>query len=237
MSSTRWRSAASSSLLPLLVAVEEIISSWCPGLCHAVEPQGHQKAVQAAMRCICLCKGMQFLFGTLSREGFVFQLYLFLLLRVLSHYFFSSLPPPPPPFLLRKELVVNSKIGGCQQTKRIEKDRILFATILQFNTFFSPSCFPALSAQTKDPILFFPPLHVVLLETRIIKPTFNLLIPTIFSSPKFRSHTLFLAAFNENNLPPFSSRAIKISWRLSESSFSQPSCIHASATNTGSVLK
>ena len=55
--------------------------------------------------------------------------------------------------------------------------------------------------------IFFP-VHVVLLETRIIKPTFNRLIPTIFSSPlksppKFRSHTLFLAVFNENNLPPF----------------------------------
>ena len=54
---------------------------------------------------------------------------------------------------------------------------------------------------------FFPffPLHAVILETRIIKPTFNRMIPTIFSFKiHFASnsdHTLFLAAFNENNLP------------------------------------
>ena len=51
--------------------------------------------------------------------------------------------------------------------------------------------------------------RVVLLETRI-KPTFNRLIPTIFSSPlKITSakiqilYTVFLATFNENNLSPF----------------------------------
>ena len=57
-----------------------------------------------------------------------------------------------------------------------------------------------------------PALHVVLLATRIIKPTFNRPIPTIFSPLKItrakiqKSHTLFLAAFNDNNLPSFSSR-------------------------------
>ena len=57
--------------------------------------------------------------------------------------------------------------------------------------------------------LFFCSLHVVLLETRVIKPTFNRLIPTIFSSPlkitcaKIQISYTVLAAFNENNLPPF----------------------------------
>ena len=66
-----------------------------------------------------------------------------------------------------KQLVVNSKkIGGSAagQTKRIEKRQKLVCfflstqltatTVLQFNTVFSLFCFPALSAQTKDPIFF-----------------------------------------------------------------------------------
>ena len=69
-------------------------------------------------------------------------------------------------FFLIKQLVVNSKkIGGSAagQTKRIEKNRSLLVslstqltttTVLQFNTFFHLFVFPALSAQTKDPIFF-----------------------------------------------------------------------------------
>ena len=71
-------------------------------------------------------------------------------------------------FFLIKQLVVNSKkIGGSAagQTKRIEKKKTeacLFSlstqlattTVLQFNTFFHLFVFPALSAQTKDPIFF-----------------------------------------------------------------------------------
>ena len=70
-------------------------------------------------------------------------------------------------FFLIKQLVDNSKkIGGSAagQTKRIEKktEACLFSlstqltttTVLQFNTFFHLFVFPALSAQTKDPIFF-----------------------------------------------------------------------------------
>ena len=68
-------------------------------------------------------------------------------------------------FFLIKQLVVNSKkIGGSAagQTKRIEKNRSLLVFFeysinhnnRQFNTFFHLFVFPALSAQTKDPIFF-----------------------------------------------------------------------------------
>ena len=71
-------------------------------------------------------------------------------------------------FFLIKQLVLKSKkIGGSAagQTKRIEKrqklclfslsTQLTTTTVLQVNTiFFSPFCFPALSAQTKDPTFF-----------------------------------------------------------------------------------
>ena len=70
-------------------------------------------------------------------------------------------------FCLIKQLVVNSKkIGGSAagQTKRIEKKtevclfslstQLTTTTVLQFNTSFHLFVFPALSAQTKDPIFF-----------------------------------------------------------------------------------